>query len=839
MTQESSTEVEMGWMAAVIAPRDVSPHPNFWSSESITPFGILALLEEGRQTDYARLLSERKRDEAWSGMRAYEPLFDAVRASMSLGTVSSGADALARIARDGLASDTDLALRVACAVTAATALVEVNRALDARALLAQTLAEVERRSGWQMSFLALWLLNVQANAQQSLSAHALDNVAKSQQIVREEWSPSGVTFNISRGSSVSAQECLQDIWDVLSWAAAHHAARSQSDWNARLLLVRRPTPRLALRIRSRIGDSLEVALREDFRTTFSRPSERQIVFGEERNGDSELFEALTWHEHVGSPFVRHYRGLLGRARFLRGISCAESWLTAEGLRLLRQADLDKEVGAASLYLHQQGPLHLLRDEGERVLEAIDVNDAYSLSDLTLIRHAASLLDSHARTSALTRLFADRASHDGPRLKGGAGTEKTWQAIHALSDAEGTDSIALEVLLEEIAKNLEGEHADAHAYARLVGLWRIATWDNPKVRNRVAELSTNIKTSNSVELNRAIELAADRLAPPAIASEKEINLQTVARYVDRAMLHSDEIPGDVVPRIESLLRDQLAATQKDAHEGRFTGGGLKEAELAVALMFVTSSVDLWKELLNFVLDPAVQRDDKTAALTRMATRAGDLPEVVTEVLRERSSDLLDGGPEFMGSALRPYPAGVRLLAMIGGLGVGAPLSLVAELMAMGTPSSRHEAGVTLVALAHRGETSEWFESTCLWLTYEADAHVRSLAGQALAISDASWNRTGRHERLASLLQEEGTLVPLRVLAGVEEANRVPQTLHDIAVSLAASHMSTEVRQAARTIVSKPNSVGGLLESQHVEGGDAPRTARQVIRRATEAIRGWLR
>ena len=703
MTQESTTEVEMGWMAAVIAPRDVSPHPNFWSSESVTPFGVLALLEEGRHTDYARLVSDRKRDEAWSGMQGYEPLFDAVRASMSLGTVSSGADSLASIARRGLAGDDDLALRVACAVMAATALIEVDRFSDARALLAHTLMEVEQQSGWETRFLSLWLLNVDANAQQSMHDQTSDSIARAQQIASDVGVPSGATFNISLGSSVTSQECLQDVWDVLSWGAAHHAARSESDWNAQIQLVRRPTPRLAWRIRSRIGDSLEAALKEEFRATFSRPSERRVTFGEEPGGDSELFEALTWHENVGSPFVRHYRGLLGRTRFLRGVTSAENWLTAEGLRLLRQAGLDKEVGASSLFLRQQGPLHLLRDEGERVLESIAANGAYSLSDLIVIRHAASLLDSQARTSALARLFADRASPDGPRLDGAPGAEKTWQAIHALSDAEGTDSMALEVLLEEIAKNHEGEQTDEYTYARLLGLWRVAAWEDPKVQSWVSELSTKIETSNSVELKRAIELAADRLTAPAIEGAEDLTLQAVARYVDRAMLHSEDIPDDVVPRIESLLRAQLAATQKDAHEGRFSGGGLKEAELAVALMFVKSSADLWSEVLNFVLDPAVQRDDKTAALTRMASRAGDLPEAITEALRQRSSDLLDGGPEFMGSAIRPYPAGVRLLAMIGGLGVGAPLSLVAELMAKGTPSSRHEAGVTLVALAHlRGE-----------------------------------------------------------------------------------------------------------------------------------------
>ena len=232
---------------------------------------------------------------------------------------------------------------------------------------------------------------------------------------------------------------------------------------------------------------------------------------------------------------------------------------------------------------------------------------------------------------------------------------------------------------------------------------------------------------------------------------------------------------------------------------------------------------------------MQRDDKTAALTRMASRAGDLPEAITEALRQRSSDLLDGGPEFMGSAIRPYPAGVRLLAMIGGLGAGAPLSLVAELMAKGTPSSRHEAGVTLVALAHRGERSEWFESTCLWLTYEADATSGSLAGQALAITDATWNRTGRDERLAALLQEDGTLVPLRVLAGLEDASEaLPQTLHDIAMSLVASHMSTEVRQAARAVLGRPNADESLLKREITEARDARRRAREVIRRATRTL-----
>ena len=76
-----------------------------------------------------------------------------------------------------------------------------------------------------------------------------------------------------------------------------------------------------------------------------------------------------------------------------------------------------------------------------------------------------------------------------------------------------------MLLEEIAKNHEGEQTDEYTYARLLGLWRVAAWEDPKVRSWVAELSTKIETSNSVELKRAIELAADRLTAPAIGVQK--------------------------------------------------------------------------------------------------------------------------------------------------------------------------------------------------------------------------------------------------------------------------------------------------------------------------------
>lgn len=804
----SVAEPELSWVAALLAAREIAPHPNFWSAEDATPFGVLALLTSSRHDDYARMVLEDEppndqNSRRWSAVQAYEPLYEAVRQSMTVGSLEEGAARLLEFATEGFAEDSDVALRAACAVLAATALTEVDRHSDADAALESRLSELEDVASPSHALLRAWLLSVRCQNRWD-AGDAPVELANSIGLELDRVDQSRMpALTTSLGSTLSPAECLNEIVIALRWVAQDHVVRLTQDWDARVELVKRPVPRLALRTRARTSDSLRSRLELTFKSRFADSVRREFTFGSDSTGDRALVEALQWHEYIGSTSVGHYRGTLGLSRFVQGRDEHEEWLIAEGVRLLRHAGMAKELAFACISLMREGPLRVLRDQGEVVVRSrVRAGRVFDV-DLVVLKQSADLLSDELRAEALSALMLLRNSPPGPRgLAWGhwlGHAEKVWECIDRLA-APSRDVGPLVGLLSDALQVADGDTSYAdHVYSRLIGRWRSDAWSDARLIEPARKLLDHSDEQGLRQIREALERVTDLHIPDLEhgPADAELTLDLAARYVDRMLAGVEDIPGDVIDALIPFLEHGLVQVRRNAATGRFAGVGVPIADVALAFTLTTKRRELWVPLTDLLLDQAVQRDDKDAAIARLSRNLESLPDDQRAKLAAGRSALLNGGPNFIGTATEPYAPGVRLLSLIGALDDGEALQIVARLMSEGTVQAAQEAAHTVLSLSRSAAVSDWLSTAAMWLSFHNDPLVRSRAGQALVTLRGPVERDGRLPRVRALLEEDGVYVPLGVLVGLADASpAIRSSLVNVLASMASTHPSSEIREAAQ-------------------------------------------
>lgn len=123
---------ELELIAAILAPRDLAPHPNFRSREHTNTASLLALLASARVSEYQ---AERGREE-FQLLAATDPasvqLLDAVFEGLDIETIDQGATWLKEKATE---TGSSLSMRTVCALMGAVFLAELDRTDEAIATL--------------------------------------------------------------------------------------------------------------------------------------------------------------------------------------------------------------------------------------------------------------------------------------------------------------------------------------------------------------------------------------------------------------------------------------------------------------------------------------------------------------------------------------------------------------------------------------------------------------------------------------------------------------------------------------------------------------------------------
>jgi hypothetical protein len=260
---------------------------------------------------------------------------------------------------------------------------------------------------------------------------------------------------------------------------------------------------------------------------------------------------------------------------------------------------------------------------------------------------------------------------------------------------------------------------------------------------------------------------------------------------------------VVEMAPALVTNELRRIRFDAARGRFAGGGVNAAELAVLLIDLGAN-ELWEDLAALLVDPLVSREDKTPALERLADSDFLLPDGVTELFRRNAVSLLEnvGSSFFTQDTLVPYPAALSCFARFSVLPSARVLIEVNRLAASSNAKSHVGAASCAIVLAKSGK-SEWVVPLSVQLTYDPDVAVVGRAARAVAHIVAEGTSpyiSLLSGRLAELVASDGVLVPLFVIRALADTEgTLTDTLRDALNEVVASHASSIVRTNAQNLL----------------------------------------
>jgi hypothetical protein len=380
-------------------------------------------------------------------------------------------------------------------------------------------------------------------------------------------------------------------------------------------------------------------------------------------------------------------------------------------------------------------------------------------------------------------------------------EVAWTAAAALGNACGAASEVAALLLEEAA---DGQQDDQLLDRALLRATAEIEW--AEVPQKVQNAWLELLNSRNTALPGTAEVLFARLGqspPPPVAPSAmdalihRLNLVIRGNPIDPALTR-DGI---------TLVREALASIRADAARGVYSWGGLSVAEVAAGLVIFAGADELWSELTDFMLDPAVDREDRTPAFERLARAEVSLPGEVKARFSEQAQPLLVGpSAHVLGPPLIPYPAALRFLGAYQLMDDADVYDAIAVLAGKAAGDGRREAAATVTLLAVTAPHGELL-ALALPLAGDDDVEVRANAARALALlarPDETLAAVARR-RLMELLLEDGLLVPTQVLRALADLPAgLPDAVRHQVEDLASQHPARSVRAEARRLIQLPRS-----------------------------------
>jgi hypothetical protein len=283
---------------------------------------------------------------------------------------------------------------------------------------------------------------------------------------------------------------------------------------------------------------------------------------------------------------------------------------------------------------------------------------------------------------------------------------------------------------------------------------------------------------------------------SIAVTGQFYLENVATQLNIAMRGGD-VDQEAVEGAVPVVREALSADRRSAAQGSYSFG-TPIADIAAGLILYADASALWIDLADFLTDTAIPRLSRSSAFERLARELSEVPYVVKALFVDRATAVLEAPDHFSESEIVPYPEALRFFGSHGLIGDVETLDLTARLAGM-SGRGRQEAARTIAALS-RKISSPWLLAFATQLSHDEDVEARANAGRCLAQLARSSSTVAdfSSSRLVDLLKEDGLLVPVLVLRGLEEwGSGLPADVRAQIEQLREVHPSRAVRrQAAR-------------------------------------------
>lgn len=785
--------MNMAWLAAVLQPRDVIPSGNRAGTE-LGSSGVAQLARLVMGGDWLRGVNDEPADtEVVEELRVVEQC-------LLQDTIGEAVYVLANLLRDRPPADQARAAALAIFLSAAAS--ELDEFEIGFVALDSQLERIDPQAGSDSVLLRAALYQQKALRSRDAGVPYIDyllDVGRS----LAKFDPSQCSeFTTSDGVAWTFAETAARMRTSLLRAASGLYPSDQKIPSGVLLtqsqLAKEPWSEAESRAWSKQAEEYPRFVEQQFDNWAG--GARQVTVVGRRGAD--IFASLLGLELVGSRLVYPVRKNLAIMRLVQ--STGDTLVLADAVRLLRHAGASKELTRTLRRLRTAGPLAALAHDARQVLARRLSGTGLRTLEMEVLAAASDVLTKPEARHAIGGIEASLDSENGPAGVVGhwrlhvLQREVAWTALAALAGpADAEDRVARRLLQElgRLANDLE--LADRGMRRAIIQMdWK------------------RVSPGTSLAWVRALEARRDELPAtfdvlasfaddaPEPAQEGDV-LELLASWVNaqiRGQRQSREPPID-----EDSIRHTMQKIRNDAAGGRFSVGGTDVADIVAALISAGHGLGLWPDLVEFLMDGRVARDDRTYAFDRLARADISIPSDLAVVIRQKAKLALrqtTSTPGWSGeNELTPYPALLRFLGAHGLIDAAESYGFIAELSGSSDDVARREAARTIALFATRAPREELL-AFVLPLSHDRDSTVRAQIAVALArlATESSALAPAAGERLLRLLDEDGLEIPLVAIRALKDAS-VPLSTEvvDYLSGAQGSHPSRAVRLAAADLL----------------------------------------
>lgn len=449
--------MNLAWLASVLQPNDVAPHPNFRTEEydrQKVPRLAAAILGDGwRVSDFDSGEKEQAPDD-WLGL---------VESSLRSETIASGVTALSSRLREDAPEDAAHAVALTLAACAAAAeLDDYETCFTLLDLQLQRLAQ-------DGSPAATVLLRAALLQQKALRLCDTDQdhvpvaIAAGSSLLNLDLTACD-PFTTSPAVAWTSDRTLEQIRLSLIEAAAglvpSHAEEMAANAGlpSRFDVIREPPTDVDFRLASARAENYARNIDQEFKVRYGGATTTWV------SGPPDLYRSLLRAELLGDGRVYALRRDLAILRFVR--SEADPAMASDALRLFRQAGAKNELDLALRKLRFGGPLSPLAVDARQILRMRMGRALLRVVELKVLTVAADLLAPSEARLALNaiRLALDSGAPPDLPMQWQLEVlrrEAAWIAVASLGRVCGASTEAAEIILQQASNGpLDDQLTDA-------------------------------------------------------------------------------------------------------------------------------------------------------------------------------------------------------------------------------------------------------------------------------------------------------------------------------------------------------------------------------------------
>lgn len=784
--------MNLAWIAAVIRPYDIAPHPNFYNDEySAEPAGQLAAIVIGRE--WLHSLEAKRNPEDKVSDRA----LISARKSLDFSTLSEG---LAELVQEILSTPSDVARACALTLFACNAAAEMDDYDTCEEVLQVTLEKTDNSDAGKL--VRAVLLQQRAlrwrDAGRSFKEAAREAVRLLEGIDLQKCQK----FSISPGARGSYLDTLGHMITTLRRAAWSLGSRDDFEdeeepsiippWYEQ---VRAEPSDYMLRIDSSRASVYSKYISRAFEQKFRK--NRGWTVGASQ---TDLFREQLAFELLGHARVNTLRKDVALLRLVQPSSSEDRnpATLSDALRLLRHAGARKELEQVLEHFRSAGPLPALSADARKVLMQRNKRNLMRVPELLVLRAAAELMAPSEASEALKSVLEVVVAGGPIDIPG------TWQnpaerlgvalrAAAVLADAAQQPERVARLLLEHARIRQGNDFVMDNAIVQA-----LRHLDLKRMPEDVRSAWRHWLVEGNHSLPKVAEYISIALGVENEEVESTTPLDSLAIQLNVAMASGNMSQVDA-EHATAVVEEELSSIRGSASRGIHMSGGRSAADVAAVLIAEAGVTSLWGSLSKLLLDENVARGDRSLAFDRLAIALPEMPVEIRDKFRVEATSLLNVRPEAVFGAWDnqvPYPSALRFLACYEIIGENQTFSLLAKLAGAADIQTRREATRTVAAIS-KVRTDPWLLALAFQLSHDSEITIAAYAAQALASFSRNQGELADlvSDRLIELLNEDGLLIPLFVMRALAEGATPPAAVVNEISRLSRDHPSFRIRRHA--------------------------------------------